>query len=270
MQFQMQKLSVIIPCHNEEAMIEGCLQSVRFADEIMVVDSFSTDRTLEIARRYASCVLQHEYVNSATQKNWAIPQAKYPWVLIVDSDERVTPELQQEIRQILEKPAGDGYWIRRRNFFLGKEIKHGAWNSDKVLRLFRRDLGRYQSKHVHAEIELRGQAGWCREKLLHYSYRSLDDYLRKVGRYTSWGALNARDKGARGSGPQILGHAAWSFLKSYFLKRGFLDGTEGLIIALMEASSSFLKYAKLYEIQRANRTGENGMQENPDPGSGTK
>jgi len=265
MQFQMQKLSAIIPCHNEEAMIEGCLQSVRFADEIMVVDSFSTDRTLEIARRYASCTLQHEYVNSAAQKNWAIPQAKHPWVLIVDSDERLTPDLQQEIRQILEKPAYDGYWIRRRNYFLGKEIKHGAWNSDKVLRLFRRELGRYQSKHVHAEIELRGQAGWCREKLLHYSYRSLDDYLRKVGRYTSWGALNAQDKGSSGSAPQILGHAVWPFLKSYFLKRGFLDGTEGLIIALMEASSSFLKYAKLYEIQRANRTKKKQDEGEPGP-----
>lgn len=234
-------------------MIGECLASVRFADEILVVDSFSTDRTLEIVRQHATRVLQHEYTNSATQKNWTIPQARHEWVLIVDSDERVTPELRREILQILEDPECDGYWIRRRNFFLGKEIRHGAWESDRVLRLFRRDLGRYQAKHVHAGIELKGRAGWCREKLDHYSHRSLDDYTRKVGRYTSWGALNARDKGSRVGGWRVFGQWAGHFVKSYFVKRGFLDGPEGLIIALMEACSSFLKYAKLYELQNMPR-----------------
>jgi glycosyltransferase involved in cell wall biosynthesis len=246
----MQKLSVIIPCFNEEEMIAQCLESVKFADEILVVDSFSTDRTVEIARPCAARVLQHEYVNSATQKNWAIPQANHAWVLIVDSDEQVTAELAGEIQRILENPQYDGYWIRRRNFFLGKEIKNGSWRNDKVLRLFRRDLASYEDKHVHAEIELRGQAGCCQERILHYSFRSLDDHLRKVGRYTSWGALNARDGGLRGTGWRIFGHSAGHFLKSYFVKLGFLDGTEGLIIAMMEATASFLKYGKLYELQK--------------------
>jgi len=243
-------LSVIVPCFNEEKMIGDCLASVRFAGEILVVDSFSTDRTVEIARRHTERVEQHEYVNSAVQKNWAIPQAKYPWVLIVDADERVTPELAREIETILGNPRYDGYWIRRRNFFLGKEIRHGSWRSDKVLRLFRRDAGRYQDKHVHAEIELDGQTGRCQEVLTHYSYRTLDDFLRKAGRYSTWGALNAQDKGLRGCGWRVFGHSAGHFLKGYLFQGGFLDGTPGLIIAFMEAGGAFLKYAKLWEMQR--------------------
>jgi glycosyltransferase involved in cell wall biosynthesis len=244
-------LSVIVPCFNEETVIAECLESVKFADEIMVVDSFSTDRTLEIARRYTSRVLQHEYVNSAAQKNWAIPQAKHPWVLIVDSDERVTPELADEIRAILQNPGCDGYWIRRRNFFLGKEIRHGSWGTDKVLRLFRRDSARYQDKHVHAEIEMEGRIGWCRGRLCHYSFRSLNDFQRKITRYTDWGAMNAKAKGTPGSGWRIFVHSIGHFLKSYVLKLGFLDGTEGLIIAFTEADNAFLKYAKLWELENS-------------------
>jgi glycosyltransferase involved in cell wall biosynthesis len=246
-------LSAIVPCFNEAGMIAACLESLNFADEIMVVDSFSTDRTLEVARRYTDRILQHEYINSAAQKNWAIPQARHPWVLIVDSDERVTPELALEIKEILRKPEYDGYWIRRRNLFLGKEIRHGTWRTDKVLRLFRRDSSRYESKHVHAEIEMTGSAGWCRNLLVHHSYRSLEDYLRKAPRYTTWGAMNARDKGIRGSRLRIFGHSAAYFLKGYVVKRGFADGTEGLIIAMMESFLAFLKYAKLWEMQRNQR-----------------
>ncbi|MGO9244473.1 MAG: glycosyltransferase family 2 protein [Verrucomicrobiia bacterium] len=249
----MERLTVIIPCGNEEGVIEGCLASVRFADEIMVVDSFSTDGTLAIARKYTDRILQHEYVNSAAQKNWAIPQARHEWVLIVDSDERVTPELAAEIQGILERPQYDGYWIRRRNFMGGKQIRHGTWRTDKVLRLFRRDLGRYESKHVHAEIQLDGQVGWCRGKLEHHGFRNLSQYLSKVDRYSTWGALNARDRGLRGTGWRVAGHSIGGFLKSYIFKCGFLDGTEGLTIAFMEGYSAFLKYGKLYELRRSVR-----------------
>lgn len=246
----MQRLTAIVTCYNEEAMIGDCLASLQFADEILVVDSFSTDRTLEIARPLATRILQHEYVNPAAQKNWAIPQAAQEWILILDADERATPELAGEIRQILQNPHYDGYWIRRRNFFWGKEIRHGTWRTDKVLRLFRRDKGRYQDKQVHEEIELPEPPGWCQAKLSHYSYRSLDDFLRKVSRYSTWGADDARRRGLRGSAWRILGHSLGHFFKSYFLKQGFLDGTEGLIIAFMEGYQGFFKYAKLYEMQR--------------------
>ncbi len=246
----MQPLTAIVTCYNEESVIRDCLESLRFADEILLVDSFSTDRTLELARPRVTRVLQHEYVNPAAQKNWAIPQAAHPWVLILDSDERATPELAAEIREILESPRHDGYWIRRKNFFWNKEIRHGVWKNDKVLRLFRRDVGRYQDKQVHEEIEMAGPVGECRARLLHYSFRSLDDFLRKVNRYSTWGAADADRRGARSSAGRILIHAFSHFTKSYFLKKGFLDGAEGLIIAFMDSYAAFLKYAKLYERQR--------------------
>jgi glycosyltransferase involved in cell wall biosynthesis len=245
----MNKLSAIVTCFNEEANISHCLQSLRFADEVLVVDSFSTDRTPEIARSLSTRFLQHEYASPARQKNWAIPQAAHEWVLLLDADERVTPELEAEVGQILASPQFDGYWIRRKNFFWGKEIRHGAWKTDKVLRLFKRDLARYHDKEVHEEIDIRFPVGMCRDRLLHYSYRSLDDYVRKAPRYGAWGANDAHRRGAAGSGWRILGHSSGHFFKSYILKQGFRDGVPGLVIAFMEAYHGFFKYAKLYELQ---------------------
>ena len=246
----MSKLTAIVTCFNEEANVGDCLQSLQFADEIIVVDSFSTDRTLEIARPLATRVVQHDYVNPARQKNWIIPQAAHEWVLILDSDERVTPELRLEIEALVQKPEFDGYWIRRRNFFWGREIRHGTWKTDKVLRLFRRDQGRYQDKEVHEEIEVNFSVGWCQERLIHYSYRGLDDYLRKVTRYGAWGANDANRRGKHGSGWRIASHTVGHFLKSYVLKQGFRDGVPGLVIAFMEAYHGFFKYGKLYELQQ--------------------
>lgn len=246
----MLQLTAIVTCFNEEAMIGDCLKSLAFADERIVVDSFSQDRTLEIARSLATRVVQHEYRYPAAQKNWIIPQAAHEWVLILDADERATPELAAEIHRILERPQFDGYWIRRRNFFWGKEIRHGSWKTDKVLRLFRRDRGRYQDKQVHEEIELAGEPGWCGARLDHYSYRSLDDYLSKLTRYSTWGASDAQRAGKRSSVWQIFGHSFSHAFKSYVLKQGFRDGTAGLVIAFMEGYHGFFKYAKLYELQR--------------------
>jgi len=145
------------------------------------VDSYSRDRTIEIAREFSARVVQHEYLNSAAQKNWAIPQASHPWVLLVDADERVTPELRDEIRGILaEGPRFDGYWIRRANHFLGRRMRHCGWETDQVIRLFRRDLGRYQDREVHAEIQLPGPLPVLRNHLLHYSFRSFRQYWHKM------------------------------------------------------------------------------------------
>jgi glycosyltransferase involved in cell wall biosynthesis len=249
-------LSVIVLCFNEEGMIAECLASVQFADEIMVVDSFSTDRTLEIARRYTSRILQHPFWSHGAQNNWAMTQAKHDWVLVVDADERITPALAGEIQNLLRAPACDGYWIRRRNFFLNKEIRHGTWGSDSVLRLFRRDKGRYQEQHVHSRVELDGRAGRCREAMTHHSYRSLDDFMRKIHRFSRGGALSLHEQGKRSSAWIMASRSLARFFKSYVLKRGFLDGTEGLIIAFLEADQAFLKYAKLWELQKTPRAGK--------------
>jgi hypothetical protein len=170
-------LTVIIPTYNEEETLPGCLDSVGFADDVIVVDSFSTDSTPVIARARGARFVQHEYVNSATQKNWAIPQARHEWVLLVDSDERVTPELALEIAGILQGGASaPGYWIRRRNHFLGREMKHGGWETDAVIRLFQRDRARYQDREVHSEIDLPGPLQTLRSRLVHHSFRSWKQY----------------------------------------------------------------------------------------------
>jgi glycosyltransferase involved in cell wall biosynthesis len=242
-------LSVIVPCFNEESVIAECLESVRFAEEIMVVDSFSTDRTLEIASRYTDRILQHEFWSHGAQNNWAIAQARHDWVLVVDADERITPALADEIQTLLRAPAADGYRVRRRNFFLNKTIRHGMWGEDLVLRLFRRDKGHYQEKRVHSQVELKGRVESCREAMTHHSYRSLDDYMRKIHRFSQGGALNMHEQGKHSNAWTMAAHSLARFFKSYVLKRGFLDGTEGFIIAFMEADHAFLKYAKLWELE---------------------
>lgn len=247
----MSPLTVLIPTFNEERNLPGCLESVRWADEILVVDSYSTDRTLEICRSYGVRVLKHPYENSAAQKNWAIPQAAHEWVLVVDADERVTPELRAEIETVVanETDAAPGYWIRRRNFFLGKEIGHCGWQRDRVLRLFRKSQGRYERRWVHAEVQL-SAVGRLHGALCHYSYRTLRDYLVKAERYASWGARDLYEAG-RHTGPAgILGRALFKALKMYVLQRGFLDGAHGLILCGLGSFTAFLKYAKLWELNR--------------------
>jgi len=245
------RLSAIIPTHNEEEMLRDCLESVRWADEIFVVDSFSTDRTLAIAREFSARVVQHEYINSAAQKNWAIPQAAHPWVLLVDADERVTPELREEIRGVLAAgPRYDGYWIRRANHFLGRRMKHCGWETDKVIRLFKRDVVRYEDLEVHSEIKLAGAVPVLRGPLLHYSFRSFRQYWRKMQIYSDWGASQMRKDGKRAGWIAIGLRPPIRFLKMYVLRLGFLDGLHGLVLCSLGAFTVFLKYAKLWELRR--------------------
>jgi len=242
------KVTALIPTFNEEEVIRDCLDSVRWADEILVVDSFSQDRTLEIARQFGARILQHEYVNSATQKNWAIPQAAHDWVLLVDSDERVTHELRDEIRAILAgSPLHHGYWIPRANHFLGKRMMHGGWETDKVIRLFRREHARYEVREVHAEINLPGPLPVMRHPLLHYSFRSFSQYWRKIQLYSDWGSSQMWRDGKRAGWLSIAAHPLQRFLKMYLVRLGFLDGTHGLVLSMLGAFSVFLKYAKLWE-----------------------
>jgi glycosyltransferase involved in cell wall biosynthesis len=244
-------ITVLIPTRNEEENIRDCLESVKWADEILVVDSGSTDRTREIAAKYTGRVLEHEYVSSAAQKNWAIPQAAHLWVLIVDSDERVTPELREEILDLLRRgPDCAGYYIRRVNHFMGRPVRH-VWKNDKCLRLFLRDKGRYQDRHVHADVEIEGVTGWLKNPLLHYTCQSFEKYMLKHDQYTTWAA---RDR-AKGT-PRVCWHhltarPAFRFFKQYVLKLGFLDGRAGLIICGLSAFSVFMKYAKLWELQQS-------------------
>ncbi|MFH0910882.1 MAG: glycosyltransferase family 2 protein [Planctomycetota bacterium] len=249
----MPKLTVLVPCLNAEALLRECLESVApVADEILVVDSGSTDRTREIARAFTGRVLVHDYANSAAQKNWAIPQAAHEWVLVIDTDERATSELRRELRALLAgEPAEDGFRILRQNYFFGTPIRHCGWERDDVLRLFRRDRGRYEEKRVHADVLVEGgRVGRLEGRLLHYTYTGFDQYLEKFGRYTTWAAEDLLDAGKRPTAWNLLARPAFRFFRMYVLRRGFLDGIPGLILCTLAAMSVFMKYAKLWAILR--------------------
>lgn len=250
------KVTALIPCRNERRNIRPCIESVRgLADEILIADSGSTDGTLDIVRDIGGCrIIEREYVHSANFKNWAIPQARHPWVLIVDADERVTDKLASEIKRILAAPDSnvDGYWIGRKNHFLGYHIANCGWDSDDVLRLFRRDVGRYRERWVHAEIELpRARVRRLKNPFDHFTTWSSDQYWQKLNRYATWGALNMRDEGRRPSTLSMFVRAPLRFLQLYLLRLGFLDGIPGLHICAYTAFYTFMKQARLWELYHA-------------------
>ncbi|MCX7804052.1 MAG: glycosyltransferase family 2 protein [Planctomycetota bacterium] len=254
----MRKLTVLIPTFNEEANLPDCLASLRgLGDEVLVVDSFSTDRTVQIAREAGARVIQHEYINSAAQKNWAIPQASSEWVLIVDADERMTPGLAAEIRGVLSSPDPPpfaGYFIRRRTMFLGREIRHGGWESNDVLRLFLRDYGRYEEREVHADVRVGGRpVGRLKEPLLHITCVDLNRYFQKFNRYTTQAAERWWREGRRAGWWNFVFHPMWHFFRMYIIRLGFLDGMPGFLLASFSAFTRFVRYAKLWALVRSGR-----------------
>lgn len=250
-------LTVLIPCKNEARNIRACVESARLvADEILVADSGSTDRTMDIVRKIGGCrLIEREFIGYSDFKNWAIPQARHPWVLIVDADERVTPELAAEIHEILAVPPDDldGYWIYRQNHFMGREIKHCGWDTDKVFRLLRRDKCRYRMCRVHEEIEVDPQrAGKLKHRLKHYTYWSYDQYFEKYVKYTRLGAQDMWDAGKRTSFLAMFSRPFLRFLQLYIIRRGFLDGLPGLQICMLQSFFvTFVKQARLWEMEHA-------------------
>jgi glycosyltransferase involved in cell wall biosynthesis len=243
-------LSVLVTTKNEEPTIGPCLESSRWAEEIVVVDSGSTDRTLEIARSLADRVLTHEYESPAAQKNWALPQLRNDWALILDADERVTPDLRAEIESVLADPARrDGYWIRRENWFYGRPIRSAGWQRDRVLRLFDRRKGAYRPVQVHEEIELQGTSDTLRAPLFHEPYRDLDHYFEKWSRYSRWSAEELRRKNVRASGARLLLRPWLRFARMYLLEGGFLEGRRGIVLCGLAAFSVFTKYARRWESE---------------------
>jgi glycosyltransferase involved in cell wall biosynthesis len=251
-----EKLTVLIPCQNERRNIRGCIEAVRpIADEVLVADSGSTDGTLELVWQMGGCtVIQREYVNSADFKNWAIPQAAHPWVLIVDADERVPPQLAGEIDQILHNPPNglDAFDCGFQDFFMGHRLRYAGWDT-RSIRLIRRDVCRYQKRRVHANIDIdRRRVGRLKTKILHYSVWNYEDFIQKYNRYTSWGAQELWDRGRRASFWSLLARPTLRFLHLYIVRRGFLDGLLGLqVCLLMSFFNTFLKQAKLWQMEFA-------------------
>jgi len=242
----MEKLTAIIPTGNEAHNIEGVLQSVSFADEIMVVDSFSTDKTVELAKKYTDFIIQREYHYSASQKNWAIPQATHEWILLVDADERITPALKEEIQDILKKGSDKaGYWIYRDNLFMGRQLKNSGIKGDKCIRLFRKSLCRYEDKHVHAEIIADGEVGALKHKMLHDTYVNIDHFYSKMNRYATWQAEDYAKKQKRVNAYHLFLKPNFRFFKHYILGGGFRDGFEGYVYAITQKHAVRMRYIKL-------------------------
>ena len=250
-----QKLTVLIPCKNESRHICACIESARaVADEILVADSLSTDNTLELVRQLSNCrIIQREFVDYANFKNWAIPQASHPWVLVLDADERVTGPLATEIRQVLarDETALDAYRMRRDNFFLGHRIRHCGWNRSQIVRLFRRDRCRYGAPRVHEQLDVSPRrVGTLRGKLLHYTCSSLGQWIEKQVRYATLWAEDHHAIGRRTSWLGILARPPVRFFQLYVLRAGFLDGTAGLMVCSINAFYTFVKYATLWQLDR--------------------
>lgn len=245
------KLSVILICKNEAAHIGACLDTLAFADEIIVVDSGSTDATCDIVRQRGAILHRTEdWPGFGPQKNRALDLATGDWVLSVDADERVTPALAAHIRQVLQAPAADAYRIARLSNFCGRWIRHSGWWPDHVVRLFRREAGRFTEAAVHERVQVRGRTDTLPGHFLHYPYASLEVFIDKINHYSTEAARMAYQKGRRTSVLGPYGHGFWTFFRHYVLRLGMLDGWQGLILAGMAGTGSFYRYVKLYSLQR--------------------
>ena len=246
------KISALIPTFNEEHNIAEAIDSVSWADEILVVDSFSTDSTVEIAKNKGAKVIQRTYEYSASQKNWAIPQASHDWVILIDADERITSNLKTEIINVVKNNLPYcAFWIKRQNHFMGKKIRFSGWQGDKVIRLFRKDRCVYEDKNVHAEMICDGKVGILKEKLIHYTFKDIHHYLEKWDRYSTWGANDRFSKGKSVNFYHFTFKPIFRFIRDYFFKLGFLDGLTGLIICVLSGMSVFIRSLKIKDLRES-------------------
>ncbi|MBY0369082.1 glycosyltransferase family 2 protein [bacterium] len=249
-------ITAIVLTKNEEARLDACLKSLRFCEEILVIDSDSTDRTLEIAGRFADKVLSLPWEGFAAQRNLALGHAQYVWVLSVDADERVPEALAEEIAGHFRAGASfdqAAFSVPRKTVHFGRWIRHGGWYPNRLVRLFDKSLGRWEGGELHEYWATRGAVGELRADLEHYSFRDLSDQVVRNDRYSSLGAVKLKREGKPFRSYRLLTKPFSKFLETYVLKRGFLDGYPGFIISVSAAYSVFLKWAKLWELERAEK-----------------
>ncbi len=244
------KISATIITRNEEHTIAGCLASLDFADEIIVVDSGSTDRTREICELNPK-VRFHVYPweGFGIQKNNALDLATGEWIFSIDADETVTPELAAEIRRTVQKPACDGYTVKRKNFYRGRWVRHSGWWPDRILRLFRKGRGRFSDRLVHESVVLDGHPGHLENCIEHRSFRNVGDFFRKGESYSTLGARVMLERGETTSAMNALFRSGLTFFKTLVIKRGFLDGSTGVLIAFSNATGVFYRHMKCLELQ---------------------
>ena len=247
----MTKITAIIPTLNEEIHIAAAIESVQFADEIIVIDSFSIDKTLEIAEKYNVKIIKREFDDFSSQKNFAIDKATNPWVYVLDADERVTPEVKKEILEAVKNPRDFvGFYVRRTFYFAGEKLNYGGCQRDKVVRLFLKEFCRYNGSPVHETITANGKLDFFNHKIDHYSYKSYDHYISKMNHYATLRGKQYYKEGKKVNAFHILIKPPARFLIHYFLRLGVLDGFAGFIFAKTQAYGVFSRYIKLWILNK--------------------
>lgn len=241
-------LSVIVITKNEAQHIARCLQSVAWADEIIVLDSGSTDDTMNICKRFTEQVFVTDWPGFGPQKQRALDKAQHDWILSLDADEEVSDALKQEIQTAMLHADINGFEIPRLSSYCGKEIKHADWWPDHVLRLFRRDKGHFTDDVVHERVLVTGKIQRLKSPILHEAFVDLEEVLHKINSYSSLGAQKLFSQGKNASVGLAIGKGFWTFIRTYFLKAAILDGAEGLMLAISNAEGSYYKYLKLRHL----------------------
>jgi glycosyltransferase involved in cell wall biosynthesis len=253
------KLSVYMITFNNERTVETALASVQWADEIVVVDSFSNDRTVEICQRFTPKVFRREWTGHREQYQYAADHTTNEWIMFVDADEEVSAEMADEIRKQLERGAEgvDGYFVYRQTYYLGRWIRYGGWHPDGEIRLYRRDKGSWEGG-LHAKIAVDGKVHVLKNKYLHYNYRDISDQIQTIDKYSRIAAQDMVASGEKFSLFRMLFHPPFRFIKEYLLKSGFRDGLPGLVIIVSTMYYVFIKYAKLWELRTNPKEKKNG------------
>ncbi|HFQ80022.1 MAG TPA: glycosyltransferase family 2 protein [Desulfobacterales bacterium] len=245
-------ISAAIITLNEADRLTDCLTSIRtFVQDIVVVDSGSTDETINIAKNLGARIFKKEWRGFGPQKQFAIEQCRGQWIIILDADERVPAETAAEITRITQSPGTfEAYSIARKNYFMGRWLKHAGWWPDRTVRLFRKGCGRMPERQVHESLKVKGQVANLQNPIIHYPFRDVRHMMEKMNQYSSAGARELRKSGHKSSITKACSRAVWAILFNYFLRGGFLDGGPGLVIAVSDATNIFFKYAKLLEMNK--------------------
>ena len=247
----MPTLSVVIAARNEAANIADCVRSAAFADEVLVLDSGSSDATADLARAAGARVIVTDWPGYGPQQNRAIDASHGDWIYSLDADERITPVLAADIRAAIAAAEFDVFDVPRRSLFVHRFMRHSGWWPDRTRRLFKRDSARFTTHVIHANLATERPVGHLGAPMTHYSYRDLASVLEKMNRYSSGSARDLHERGKRGSLRSAIAHGLWAFMRTYVVKRGFLDGAEGFMVAVVNAETSYYKHLKLREIALA-------------------
>ena len=258
------KVSAVVIAYNDEPNMHACLSSLKWADELIVVDSFSSDATARISQEYTDKVFQHEFHGFGRLRNEAISHATHDWVFSLDTDERANELIHNEIRRKLDEgPKADAYFVPRQNYFLGRRIKHCGWYPDyRQPQFFRKSRLRYREKDlVHESFDLDGKIGYFQTHVDQYPFRNIDQYLGKMDRYSSLRAKVIQQDGRRFRFHHLIGRPLYTFLKMYVMRLGVLDGMPGLILSGLYTYYTFVKYAKLWELEYVPKPGNSASKE---------